>query len=415
MRRLATAVLALLPILALAGCGGSGHQKGGTLLIAVDAPFSKLPALAQTIDRGVQLAAAQANAKGGVLIDNRLYTVRTERLDNALSPQRAVANVRQAIDDHAVAVVTDGTGVDASWSVAQRAKLAIGVVYDGTRRLIDPQARPNVFRVAPTDHGVAFRLAEYLAPKHLKVALLYDDSGYGQGGSTELRKAFSYDPKAVAAPIQLPSTAANLAPEVLRARRAGATALVVWAQAPVIANVLSAARTAGWDVPLYTAPSGEDPLIRQQLARHPAWVDGLTVSLGRLTAEVGPGPFLAFQKAYQDRYGLERVGVKTRAGAAVFQIPDQAMYAFDFTNVVLAAAAALKAAPTAAGVLPQLERVQTRGANGDLRSFNQKSHEGVVDDDIFFARFHDMTWAPVRDDALSASLPTLSQIVGRSR
>jgi branched-chain amino acid transport system substrate-binding protein len=381
----------------------------------VDAPFSKLPALAQTIDRGVQLAAAQANEKGGVLIDNRLYTVKTERLDNGLSPQRAVADVRQAIDDHAVAVVTDGTGVDAGWSVAARSKLPLGVVYDGTRHLIDPQARPNVFRVAPTDHGVAFRLAEYLAPKHLKVALLYDDSGYGQGGYQELRKAFAYDPKAVAARIQLPSTAANVAPEVLRARRAGATALVVWAQAPVVANVISAARTAGWDVPVYTAPSGEDPLIRQQLARHPSWVDGLTVTLGRLTAEVGSGPFLAFQKAYQDRYGLERVGVKTRAGDPVFQIPDQAMYAFDLTNVVLAAAAALKAAPTPAGVLRQLELVQTRGANGDLRSFNRKSHEGVVDDDIFFARFHDMTWAPVRDDALSASLPTLPQTVGRSR
>jgi hypothetical protein len=183
----------------------------------------------------------------------------------------------------------------------------------------------------------------------------------------------------------------------------------------VIANVLTAARTAGWDVPVYTPPSGEDPLIRQQLARHPDWVDGLTVALGRMTAEVGSDPFLAFQSAYEDRYGRERVGVKTRAGAAVFQIPDQAMYAYDFTNVVLAAAAALKAAPTAAGVLRQLEQVQTRGANGDLRSFNRKSHEGVVDDDIFFARFHDMTWAPVRDDALSASLPTLSQTVGRSR
>jgi branched-chain amino acid transport system substrate-binding protein len=414
VRRLVLAALALTTLLA-AGCGGSGHQKGGTILIAVDAPFTRLPALAQTIDRGVQLAAAQANEKGGVLIDNRLYTVRTERLDNALSPQQAVSNVRQAIGDHAVAVVTDGTGVDASWSVANRAHLPVGVVYDGTRHLVDPAARPNVFRVAPTDHGVAFRLAEYLAPKHYEVALLYDDSGYGQGGYAELQKAFSYDPKAVAARIQLPSTAANLAPEVLRARRAGATALVVWAQAPAIANVLTAARASGWDVPVYAAPAGEDPLIRQQLARHPTWVDGLTVGLGRLTAEVGPGPFESFEKAYEARYGLERVGVHTRTGAAVYQIPDQAMYAYDFTNVLLAAAAAIKGKPSAAGVLAQLERVQTRGANGDQRSFNEKSHEGVVDDDIFFARFRDMTWRPVKDDALSASLPVLPQTVGRSR
>src|SRR5262249_10242821 len=217
------------------GCGGGGHKKGGTLLIAVDAPFSQLPALAQTIDRGVQLAAANANANGGVVVDGKLYTVRTERLDNRPSPQQAVADARRAIRDHAVALVTDGTGVDASWQVASRADLSVGVVYDGTAHLVDPVHRPNVFRIAPTDHGVAFRLAEYLAPKHLKVALLYDDSGYGQGGYTELQRAFSYDPKAVAARVQLPSSATDLAPEVLRARRAGATALVVWAQAPVIA------------------------------------------------------------------------------------------------------------------------------------------------------------------------------------
>jgi hypothetical protein len=42
-----------------------------------------------------------------------------------------------------------------------------------------------------------------------------------------------------------------------------------------------------------------------------------------------------------------------------------------------------------------LEQVEVAGANGDERAFNEKSHEGVVDDDVFFAVFHDMTWAPL--------------------
>jgi hypothetical protein len=49
------------------------------------------------------------------------------------------------------------------------------------------------------------------------------------------------------------------------------------------------------------------------------------------------------------------------------------------------------------------------GANGDSRGFNVKNHEGVIDDDIYFARFRDMTYRPVEDDPLSASLPAIPQ------
>jgi hypothetical protein len=48
---------------------------------------------------------------------------------------------------------------------------------------------------------------------------------------------------------------------------------------------------------LYTPPSGADPLIRQQLADHPDWVNGLTFASGRMTAEIGPAPWQAFQSA----------------------------------------------------------------------------------------------------------------------
>ena len=56
-----------------------------------------------------------------------------------------------------------------------------------------------------------------------------------------------------------------------------------------------------------------------------------------------------------------------------------------------------------------LDQVSVEGANGDTRGFNEHNHEGVVDDDVYFARFHDMTYAPVRDDALSKTLPPIPQ------
>ena len=84
------------------------------------------------------------------------------------------------------------------------------------------------------------------------------------------------------------------------------------------------------------------------------------------------------------------------------------MYPYDFVNVL---ATAINVAQSTDGekVLAALNQVSTQGANGDQRGFNEASHEGVVDDDVYFARFQDMTFTPVKDDALSATLPTIDQ------
>jgi ABC-type branched-subunit amino acid transport system substrate-binding protein len=84
------------------------------------------------------------------------------------------------------------------------------------------------------------------------------------------------------------------------------------------------------------------------------------------------------------------------------------MYSYDFVNV-LAAALAKAQTTDAATVLTALDRVSARGGNGDERGFNEHNHEGVVDDDVYFARFHDMTYRPVEDDPLSATLPVIRQ------
>ncbi len=401
---LVVASLALLP----ACSGGSKGSSTVQLLIAVNAPFSEDAFVGRTIANGVQLAVDQIESRGGLVIGNLRYRFVVKRYDNGLSAEQAVRNVRQAIADGAVAVVDEGTGIDASWEVANGAGLPICITYQGGEGEVDPRARPNVFRIAPTDHGIAFRYAEYLIPKGLKVALLTDDTGYGQEGSVALADAFGHNPEAVAAKITVPSTASDVAPQVLQARRSGATALLVWARASTIAQVVRAARSSGWDAPIYAPPSGEDPLVRQQLADQPQWVDGLTFAAGRMTAERGPGPFLRFQRAYEEAFGRDDTGVKTPSGREVFQPPDYAMYPYDFVNL-LAKALQATGGETGPALVQALNEVETRGANGDERGFNEKNHEGVVDDDVYFAVFEGMTFAPVKDDPLSSTLPVIEQ------
>ncbi|HSS72077.1 MAG TPA: ABC transporter substrate-binding protein [Gaiellaceae bacterium] len=407
MRR---AILLAALVTALAGCGGGKSapegpaSKSKTAMIAVIAPFSRESYLGTTIANGTELGLRRLI----VPVGRDYYGFKVKRYDNAASASKAVAATRRAIADHALAIVTDGTGVDASWKLAKDAGIPIGIVYDGASGLVDPEQRPNVFRIAPTNHGLSFRLAEYLVPKGLKLALLTDDTGYGRAGRKDLDHAFSENPESVVARIQIPSTATDLAPQILQARRAHATGLLVWAQPAAIAEALIAARSAGWKVPVYTPPAGEDPLVRQELAGHPSWVDGLTFASGRMTAERGPVPFLSFQAALTQQFGAQQVGVKTSDGRPVTQPPDYAMYPYDFVRLVATALRAARSSDPGA-VMSALNQVSIEGANGDHRGFNEKSHEGVVDDDVYFARFKDMTYAPVKDDALSATLPTIPQ------
>jgi ABC-type branched-subunit amino acid transport system substrate-binding protein len=394
------ALLAVVLVTAGCGSGGSAHDAT-TLTIVVNAPLTRTPYVGQAIARGVALAAAQLNANDTVAAGGRAFRFDVVQLDNRLSPAQAVRNVRRAVADHAVAIVDEGTGLDATWRLAARQSIPIDVAYQGGAGLVDPARRANVFRIFPTDHGIAFRLAEYLVPKGLRIALLHDDSDYGQQGASSLDDAFGHTPRAVAARIE--------PPQVLRARRAGATALVVWAESPTIAAVISAARGAGWQVPIYTPTAGEDPIVRQELSDHPDWVDGLTFATGRQTAELGPAAFLDFESRYQKAYGVDKVGVTTPDGQQVIQPPDLAMYSYDFVNVLAAAINDAGGVGDRGRLLRSLERVSARGANGDERGFNQVNHEGVIDDDIAFMRFHGMTFAPVKDDPLSATLPTLKQ------
>jgi branched-chain amino acid transport system substrate-binding protein len=392
-----------------AGCGkSSGSSDLGNLTVVVDVPVTGSPYVAQTIRQGVELATSNLNAGGGVRAGETSYLLDVKLYDNHLSARKAVEDTRRALDANAVAIVTDGTGVDATWQIAKRDGVPVAITYDGGSGLVDAETRPNVFRIAPTNHGIAFRYAEYLVPKKLKVALLSDDSAYGSEGAADLARAFSENPEAVATKLTLPAGQSDVTPQILRVKRSGATALLVWGQPPTIAAVLSAARSIGWKVPVYAPPTGADPFIRQQLADHPDWVDGLTFASGRMTAEVGTAPFVSFQSQYESSYGADKVGVKTSEGQPVLQPPEFAMYAYDFVHVLTAAI--IRAASTdPEKITAALNQVTTQGANGDERGFNEHNHEGVVDDDVYFARFHDMTFSPVPDDPLSSTLPPIPQ------
>jgi ABC-type branched-subunit amino acid transport system substrate-binding protein len=396
VRRVAAAVLVLLA--ALPACSAGGPATQDEALFVVSTPLTEQPWVGQFVQRGAELAATELNGDGGIVGRQ----VRIEVLDNGGSPQRAVANARTAVSRGATALITDGVGAVAVAEVTDPVALPVFVVFEGGQSLVDPEERPTIFRLAPANAPMSRRLADYVSEQAGSVALLSDSSSYGREGAQATREALARNQITLASDATLPEGGGDVTAQVLEARRGGAQALIVWARAAGIAAVVRAARSSGWQVPVYTGPTGEDPLVRQRLADRPEWLDGLTFVSFRITSEVGPEPFAAYRQAYEERFGAEQVGVEA-GGRPVVQPPDWSTYAYD--AVKLTAAAVEAGGP----LLDALNSTVITGANGDERGFGPADREGVSPDDMYFGRFENMRFSPVDDDILSTDLPDVPQ------
>jgi ABC-type branched-subunit amino acid transport system substrate-binding protein len=396
-------VVGVLACLALAACSG-GSSPGSTdeALVVVSAPLTAQPWIGTFLERGAQLAAQEVAGEKGT-------TVRVEVLDNGGSAQTAAANARKAVAEGAVALITDGVGAEAIAAVTDPAKLPVFVAFEGGASFIDAKRHPTLFRLAPANDAMCRRLADYLADTEQgkAFALRSDDSAYGREGLANVKTDLLHDQVRLVSEQAVPEGAADVSAQVLAARRSGAKVLVVWARATTVASVLRAVRSTGWDVKVVTGPTGEDPLVRQRLADHPTWVDGLVFVSFRITSEVGGAPFAAYRKAYESEYGPDLVGVKAQ-GKDVVMPPDWSMYSYDAVHLVKAALD--RAGSTdRAKVLDALQHVTITGANGDERGFGPDDREGVSPDDMYFATFTAMRFHPNHDDKLSTNLPEVPQ------
>lgn len=402
-------VVAICAVLALAatGCKSGAKTASGEIVVVVSAPLSTSPWVADTVTRGARLAVDELNAAGGVKVAGTQHRLALTILDHANDVARAQANARTAVEQHAAALITDGVGAVAVAGVAGPAHLPVFVTYEGGQGLVDEDARPTLFRMAPANKPMTQRLTDYIAGRKPRIALLTDDSGYGRDGRTDLMAAIARDKLTLTKAIEVP-TGGNPAPQVLAAKDSGADTVLVWARAPVVASVVAAVRSRGWNAALYTGPTAEDPLVRQQLAQHPQWLDGTGFVSFRMTSEVGPLPFAKFRAAYEKKFGADKVGVKA-GGTDVVQPPDWAMYAYDSVQLLARAVTLAKVTRAGAPLVDALNTTSVTGANGDNRSFLPRNHEGVSSDDMYIARFKSMRYDPVPDDFLSASLPKVPQ------
>jgi branched-chain amino acid transport system substrate-binding protein len=223
-------------------------------------------------NRGVNFAAETINAAGG--IKGRKIEIVTR--DTQGDPTKCVNATQEMISQ---------IKVDAIWGPTNSGEsLAVTAIMARSRmpnlhpcvidNLINPQRYPNAFRIAPsnTQWDDAVRNYTMKILKAKKVTVIGDTTGYGVIASKASAAGFTKAGAEVATLATIDATQPDLTPDLLRARDAGAQALVVWSVSTgMIARMLNTRATMGWDVPVVGHPSLASGDIAGLLAKPANW------------------------------------------------------------------------------------------------------------------------------------------------
>jgi branched-chain amino acid transport system substrate-binding protein len=228
--------------------------------IGVSGPFTGGSApMGASMRDGVRLAVAEINAKGGVL-GRKIQLI--ERDDEAKN-ERGVQVSQELINKENV-VATVGyinTGVAlASQRFYQDAKIpvitnvAAGSII--TQQFLPPQYPDNyIFRTSASDKIQSAMIVETAVDKlnYKKVAILADSTNYGQLGREDLEKVLSSKGLKPVAVEKFNIKDVDMTSQLLRAKEAGAQAILTYGIGPELAQIANGMEKLNWKVPMIGA------------------------------------------------------------------------------------------------------------------------------------------------------------------
>jgi branched-chain amino acid transport system substrate-binding protein len=244
--------LAIAGIVALAATGAFAADP---IKIGVDGPFTGgSSSMGVSMRDGVRLAAEEINKAGGVL-GRQIQLV--ERDDEAKN-ERGVQIAQEFINKEKV-VATVGyinTGVAlASQRFFQDAKIpVINNVATGSiiTRQFDKDPENYVFRNAAHDSIQAPMIVEEAVTRRgfKKVAILADSTNYGQLGREDLEKALKAKGITPVAVEKFNIKDVDMTAQLLKAKEAGAEAILTYGIGPELAQIANGMTKLGWKVPM---------------------------------------------------------------------------------------------------------------------------------------------------------------------
>lgn len=209
------------------------HAQKAAPCIGASGPLTGAAAFGgEAIRMGAEVAIDEINARGGVLgqkLSLKLY-------DDGGEPPKGVDNVRRiALSDNCVAMLG---GYHSGVQLAMRDPIGqVQIPYIGTTAagtgIIEHEKGQNkwMFRVSAKDRWVAQFLVEQAVArtKNKKVALLYENTGWGNGGVPDVEAAMKAKGLALAAKETFNWNDVDMTPQLIRVRDAGADTVILWA------------------------------------------------------------------------------------------------------------------------------------------------------------------------------------------
>jgi branched-chain amino acid transport system substrate-binding protein len=223
--------------------------------IGVSGPFTGGSAPMGTSMRdGVRLAAAEINAKGGVL-GRKIELI--ERDDEAKN-ERGVQIAQELINKDKVAATVGfiNTGVaQASQRFYQQAKIPV-MNNVATGSIITQQfaAQPEnyIFRNSASDQIQSAMIVQEAVDrrKFRKVAILADSTNYGQLGRADLEKVLTAKGITPVVVEKYNLQDVDMTAQLLKAKQAGAEVVLTYGIGPELAQIANGMEKLGWKVPL---------------------------------------------------------------------------------------------------------------------------------------------------------------------
>lgn len=161
------------------------------ILIGIGAPFSgEYGAHGVQIQKGAEAAAAEINAAGGINGEKILFTVRDDRFD----PAQGMAVANKFVADGVKFVIghfNSGVSIPTSEVYAKNGILMVSPASTNPYFTDRPKRLWNTFRTCGRDDRQGDVAGAYIAEKFkdAKIAIVDDDTPYGQGLANAAKKA----------------------------------------------------------------------------------------------------------------------------------------------------------------------------------------------------------------------------------
>ena len=366
----------LLAVLLLATAWFSGMVSGCAwaqepLKIGLSGPFTGGSASNSAgIRDGANLAAEEINAAGGIDVGGTKRRIQLIERDDQSKEDVGVKIAQELIKEQNV-IATAGfsnTGVAlASQHFYQEARIPVmNCVATGTKIAKQFPAPNYIFRNSANNTIQAAMIAEEAVVRRgfKYVAIFADTTSYGQLGRVDIEIALSRWDISPAGIEMFKIGEKNMVPRLMRAKEAGAEAILTFAQGPELAAIANGMEKLGWKVPLI----GSWNLAAMNFIDGAgANSEGAAMPQTFFQAPVTPKA-AAFIEAYQKRFSVDRM-----------PSPSSAAQCYDAVYLL---AAAIEQAKSTDGpkILAALENLQNK-VEGVVtiydHPFDAEDHEAI--------------------------------------